>query len=128
MAEECIPTALLFGKVSNRLKEDAGAKFTYMDLCTVDMATFDKDEINFTGLAARESVAPEIATEIETDDVIQMEKAAWKPGADEIWGAGVFCDLAGDTLMIYHEWAASVVFEADDTVTETIRLQSQLGT
>ena len=127
MAEECIPTGLLFGKVSNRLKEDAGAKFTHMDLCTVDMAAFDKDETNFTGLAARVAVTPTIATETETDDVIQMQKAAWVPGADEIWGAGVFCGLADATLMIYHEWAASVTFEASDEVTETIRLQSKLG-
>jgi hypothetical protein len=54
-------------------------------------------------------------------------KTAWQPGADTIYGAGVFTGLSDATLQAFHEWAASVTFEAGDTVDESISIQSKLG-
>lgn len=127
MAERCIPTVLLYQSVSKLLKGDDPAKFTHLSLCGEAMGGFDKDTSDFTDELTREPVSPTLETTTETDDTIVMEKSAWTPGADTIYGAGIFCGLTDATLQAFHEWAASVAFEASDTVTETIKVQSKLG-
>jgi hypothetical protein len=128
MAERAIPTALLFQKVSKFLKGDAPAVFAYLSLCGESMSGFGVDTTDFTDELTRQAVTPTLETVTKTDDTIVMTKASWTPGADTIYGAGVFTGLADATLQIFHEWAASVTFEASDTLTETIKLQSKLGT
>jgi len=127
MAERCIPTALLFQSVSKLLKGDAPASFTHLSLSGESMAGFDKDTTDITDEITREAVSPTLEKTTETDDTVVMSKASWKPGADTIYGGAVFCGLADATMQVFHEWAASVAFEADDTVTETIKVQSKLG-
>ena len=127
MSERCIPTNLLFQKVSQKLKGDAVASFTHLSLCGESMAGFDATTTDFTDELTREAVTPTLEKITVTDDAVVMAKSAWKPGADTIYGAGVFCGLADATLQAFHEWAASIGFEADDTVTETIKTQSKLG-
>jgi len=127
MAERCIPTALLFQSVSKLLKGDNPAKFTHLSLCGEAMGGFGVDTTDFTDELTRPAVTPTLVTTTKTDDTIQMQKSAWTPGADTIYGAGVFCGLADSTLQVFHEWAASVTFEASDTVTQTIKVQSKQG-
>jgi len=127
MAERCIPTALLFQTVSKFLKGDAPADLGYLSLCGESMAGFDKDTTDFTDELTREAVTPTLDTTTETDDTVVCAKTAWEPGADTIYGAGVFTGLADATLQAFHEWASSVVFEVSDTVDQTIKIQSKLG-
>ena len=127
MAERCIPTALLFQSVSKLLKGDDPAKFTHLSLCGEDMSSFDVDTTDFTDELTRQAVTPTLETTTKTDDTIVMTKASWEPGADTIYGGGVFCGLEDATLQAFHEWAASVTFESGDTVTETIKVQSKQG-
>lgn len=127
MAERCIPTALLFQSVSKLLKGDAPASFTHLSLCGEDMSGFDVDEEDFTDELTRQAVSPSLETVTKTDDTVVMTKASWEPGADTIYGAGVFCGLSDSTLQVFHEWAASVLFESGDTVDQTIKVQSKLG-
>ena len=127
MAERAIPTALLFQTVSKMLKGDAPAAFGYLSLCGESMAAFDVDTTDFTDELTREVVAPTLSTTTKTDDTVVMAKSAWAPGADTIYGAGIFTGLADATCQAFHEWAASVTFEAGDTVTQTISIQSKQG-
>jgi len=127
MAERCIPTALLFQSVSKLLKGDDPAKFAYLTLCGEDMSGFGVDTTDFTDEQTREAVTPTLDTTTKTDDTIVMSKAAWEPGADVIYGAGVATGLADATIQVFHEWAANVTFEAGDSLTETINVQSKEG-
>jgi len=127
MAERCIPTAKLFQSVSKLLKGDDPAKFAYLSLCGESMAAFDVDTTDFTDELTRQAVTPTLETITKTDDTIVMSKAAWEPGADTIYGAGVFTGSADATLQAFHEWATSITFEASDTVTQTIKVQSKQG-
>ena len=127
MAERCIPTVLLFQSVSKLLKGDAPDSLTHLSLSKGDMAAFDVDTIAFASEIAREAVAPSLETITKTDDTVVQSKAAWKPGAETIYGAGMFTAGAGDLLQVFHEWAASVTFEASDEVTETMKIQSKQG-
>jgi len=127
MAERCIPTNLLFAKVSEKLKGDAVASFTHLSLCRESMAGFGATTTDFTDELTREAVTPTLETITVTNDTVVMAKSAWKPGANTIYGAGVFCGLADATLQVLHEWATPVTFEADDAVNETIKTQSKLG-
>ncbi|GAH60204.1 unnamed protein product [marine sediment metagenome] len=128
MAERCIPTALLFQNVSKFLSATAtSAVFSHLSLCGEAMNTFDVDTTDFTDELTREAITPTLDTVTKTNDLVVMTKAAWEPGADTIFGAGVFCGLADATLQIFHEWAASVAFVVGDTVTETMNLQSKEG-
>jgi len=127
MAEECIPTALLFQTVSGLLKGDGNADFNYLGLCDTDMSAFDVDTTNFAYTIARESLSPSLETVTKTDDTVVITKSAWKPGADELFGAGIFTGAEDATLQVYHEWAAAIDFESNDTVTQTIKVQSKQG-
>lgn len=127
MAERCIPTALLFQTASKFLKGDAPSKFSHLGLSKGDMSALDVDTIKFATEITREAVSGTLETLTKTDDIISMSKATWKPGANTIYGGGVFTAITGDLLQVLHEWAASVTFEADDTVTETIKVQSKQG-
>lgn len=127
MAEECIPTKLLFQTVSKFLKGDAPDAFTHLGLSKGDMAAFDVDTIKFASEITREAVSPSLEKVTKDDDVVAMSKATWKPGAETIYGGGIFTAITGDLLQVYHEWAASVAFEASDTVTQTIKVQSKQG-
>ena len=128
MAERCIPTNLLFAKVSNRLKENTATVLGYLSLCGESMSEFSATTTDFTDELTREAVTPTIETTTVTDDTITLSKSAWEPGADTIYGAGVFTGLSDATLQAFHEWAASVAFEASDTVDQTIKIKSELGT
>jgi len=127
MAERCIPTALLFANSILGLQTGSAAIFSHLSLCGEDMSSFDVDTTDFTDELTREAVSPTLETVTKTDDTVVMTKSAWKPGADTLYGAGVFCGLADATLQVLHEWAASVVFEDSDTVTETIKVQAKQG-
>jgi len=128
MSERCIPTALVFKNAATALQTGSAVGiFSHMALCGESMAGFDVDTTDFTDEITREEVAPTLVTTTKTDDTVKMEKDAWKPGADEIFGAGVACGLEDATIQIFHEWAASVTFEANDTVKETISLQVKQG-
>jgi len=127
MAERCIPTNLLFAKVSNRLKENTAAVLGYLSLCGESMAGFSATTTDFTDELTRQAVTPTIETTTVTDDTISLAKTGWTPGADTIYGAGIFTGLSDATLQAFHEWAASVTFEASDTVDETIKIKSELG-
>jgi len=128
MAERCIPTALLFQNVSKFLSATAtSAAFTHLSLCGEAMGDFGVDTTDFTDELTREEVTPTLDTVTKTNDLVVMAKAAWTPGADTIYGAGVFTGLEDATLQIFHEWAVEVAFEATDTVSETINLQSKQG-
>ena len=127
MAERCIPTALLFGTVSGLLKGDAPASLTHLGLSKGDMSAFDVDTIKFASEITREAVAPSLETITKTNDTVVMTKAAWKPGAVSVYGAGMFTHLTTDVLQAFHEWAAVVAFEASDEVTETMKIQSKQG-
>jgi len=91
------------------------------------MASFDATTTDFTDELTREAVTPTIMTTTVTDDTISLAKTGWTPGADTIYGAGIFTGLSDATLQAFHEWAASVAFEASDTVDETIKIKSELG-
>ena len=127
MAERCLPTNLLFAKVSNRLKENTAAVLGYLSLCGESMSGFSATTTDFADELTREAVTPTIETTTVTDDTITLSKSAWEPGADTIYGAGIFTGLSDATLQAFHEWAAAVTFEASDTVDETIKIQSKLG-
>lgn len=127
MAERCIPTALLFQSVSKLLKGDDPAKLSYLSLCGEAMGSFDVDTTDFTDELTRQAVTPTLETTTKTDDTVVCAKTAWEPGADTIYGAGAFTGLADATLQAFHEWAASVAFEASDTVDQTIKIQSKQG-
>jgi len=128
MAERCIPTALLFQNVSHFLSGTAGsAVFAYMTLCEEDMAAFTVDTTDFTTETTREAVTPTEETITKTNDTVVMAKSSWAPGAVTVYGAGVATGLDDATIQAFHEWAASVTFEASDTVTETIKVQSKQG-
>ena len=127
MAERCIPTALLFQSVSKKLKGDAVDALTHLGLSTGSMAAMDVDTIAFATEITREAVTPSLETVTKTDDTVVQSKAAWKPGANTIYGAGMFTAITGDLLQVLHEWAASVTFEANDEVTETMKVQSKQG-
>ncbi len=127
MAERAIPTALLFQSVNKLLKGDAPASFTHLSLCGEDMSGFGVDTTDFADELTRQAVTPTLETVTKTDDTVVMAKSAWEPGADTIFGAGVFCGAADATLQAFHEWATSITFEAGDTVTQTIKVQSKQG-
>lgn len=127
MAERCIPTALLFQSVSKLLKGDAPDSLTHLGLSKGDMSAFDVDTIKFASEITREAVSPTLETITKTDDTVVQAKASWKPGANTIYGAGMFTAITGDLLQVFHEWAASVKFEANDEVTETMKVQSKQG-
>jgi len=127
MAERAIPTAKLFQSVSKFLKGDAPAAFAYLSLCGESMAAFDVDTTDFADELTRQAVTPTLETVTKTDDTIVMAKSAWEPGADTIFGAGIFTGAATATLQVFHEWATSITFEAGDTVTQTIKCQSKQG-
>jgi len=130
MAERSLVTAKLYQNVSRFLSggatSNAGAEFTHLALCGVDMAAFDVDTANFTEVGDREAVSPARATTTKTDDTVKMEKDAWEPGANTVYGAGIFTTITktDDNLQAFHEWAASVTFEAGDKVKETLSVQS----
>jgi len=128
MAERCIPTALLFQSVSKLLKGDAPDSLTHLGLST-DAATKDLtvDSKKFATEITRKAVAPSLETITKTDDTVVQKQADWEPGANTIYGAGMFTALEGDLLQVLHEWAASVTFEAGDKVTETMKIQSKQG-
>ena len=128
MAERCIPTALLFENVSKFLSgTTTSALFSHLSLCTEAMGAFNVDTTNFTAELTREAVTPTLGTTEKTNDTVVMSKASWAPGANTVYGAGIFTGLTGATLQIFHEWAAAVAFEASDTVTQTIKCQSKQG-
>ena len=128
MAERCIPTALLFQSVSKLLKGDAPNSLTHLGLDESDMSGYTVATIKFgTETITREAVTPTLETDTQTDDIVAQSKAAWKPGAKTVYGAGMFTAITGDLLQVFHEWAASVTFEAADEVTETMKIQSKLG-
>jgi len=127
MAERCIPTALLFASVSGLLKGDAPASLTHLGLSKGDMSAFSVDTVKFASEITREAVAPSLETITKTNDTVVQSKAAWKPGANTIYGAGMFTAITGDLLQVFHEWAAAVAFEANDEVTETMKIQSKQG-
>jgi len=127
MAERAIPTAKLFQSVSKFLKGDAPATFAYLSLCGESMSGFGVDTTDFADELTRQAVTPTLETVTKTDDTIVMAKSAWEPGADTIFGAGIFTGAADATLQAFHEWATSITFEAGDTVTETIKCQSKQG-
>jgi hypothetical protein len=127
MAERAIPTALLFQSVSKLLKGDAPATFSHLSLCTESMAAYSVDTTTFGSELTRQAVTPTLETITKTDDTVTMSKSSWTPGASTVYGAGVFTALTGSYLQIFHEWAASVTFEASDTLTQTIKLQSKQG-
>ena len=127
MAERAIPTAKLFQSVSKLLKGDDPAKFTHLSLCGEAMGSFNVDTADFTDELTRQAVTPTLETTTKTDDTIVMAKSAWEPGADTIYGAGIFTGAADATLQAFHEWATSITFAAGDTVTETIKCQSKQG-
>lgn len=127
MSERCIPTALLFQSVSKLLKGDAPASLTHLGLSKGDMAAFDVDTIKFATEITRVAVTPTLEKTTKTDDTVVQSKASWKPSANTIYGAGMFTALTGDVLQAFHEWAASVTFEANDEVTETMKIQSKQG-
>jgi len=127
MAERAIPTAKLFQSVSKLLKGDDPAKFTHLSLCGEAMGSFDVDTTDFADELTRQAVTPTLETVTKTDDTIVMSKSAWEPGADTIYGAGIFTGAADATLQAFHEWATSITFEAGDTVTQTIKVQSKQG-
>ncbi len=128
MAERTIPTALLFQNVSKFLSGTAtSAVFSHLSLCGESMAGFDVDTTDFADELTREAVTPTLDTIAKTNDTVVCTKTAWAPGADTIYGAGIFTHLTTATLQAFHEWAASVTFEVGDTVTETIKIQSKQG-
>jgi len=128
MAERCIPTALVFKNAILGLQTGTAVGiFSHLALCGENMSGFDVDTTDFTDEITREAVSPTLETVTKTDDTVVMTKSAWKPGADTIYGAGVACGLEDATMQIFHEWATSVAFEANDTVTETIKLQAKQG-
>lgn len=127
MAERAIPTAKLFQSVSKLLKGDAPDTFSHLSLCGEAMGSFDVDTTDFTDELTRQAVSPTLETVTKTDDTIVMAKSSWEPGADTIYGAGIFTGAADATLQAFHEWATSITFEAGDTVTETIKVQSKQG-
>ena len=128
MAERCLPTALLFQSVSKLLKGDAPDTLSHLSLCGEDMSAFDVDTTDFTDELTREAVTPTLKTTTKTNDTVVCAKTAWEPGADTIYGAGVFTGLADATCQAFHEWATSVAFEESDTVDQTIKIQSKQGT
>jgi len=128
MAERCIPTALLFQTVSKMLKDKSGTALGYLSLCGESMAGFSVDTTDFADELTRQAVTPTLETTTKTDDTVVCSKTSWQPGADTIYGAGVFTGLSDATLQAFHEWAASVAFEASDTVDQTIKIKSELGT
>ena len=128
MAERAIPTALLYQKVSKFLKGDAPTAFSHLSLSTATMAAMDVDTTTFASELTRQAVTPTLETVAKTDDTIVMSKSAWTPGVSTVYGGGIFTAITGAYLQAFHEWATSVTFEATDTLTETIKLQSKLGT
>lgn len=102
--------------------------FKYLSLCGESMAAFDATTTDFTVELTRQAVTPTIETITVTDDTVTMSKSPWTPGATTIYGAGIFTGLSDATLQAFHEWAASIPFEATDTISQTIKLQSKLGT
>lgn len=127
MAERCIPTALLFQSVSKLLKGDAPDSLTHLGLSKEDMSGYTVATTKFGTEITREAVSPTLEKDTQTDDIVAMSKASWKPGATTIYGAGMFTAITGDLLQVFHEWAAGVAFEANDEVTETMKIQSKLG-
>lgn len=127
MAERCIPTALLFQSASKFFKGDAPAAFTHLSLCGEDMSGFGVDTTDFTDELTRQAVSPTLETITKTDDTVVMAKSSWQPGADTIYGAGVFTHLTNAVLQAFHEWATEITFESGDTVNETIKVQSKQG-
>lgn len=127
MAERCIPTALLFQSVSKLLKGDAPASLTHLGLSKGAMSAMDVDTVKFASEVTRVADTPALEKITKTDDTVTMEVAAWKPGAETIYGAGMFTAITGDLLQAFHEWAVSVAFEASDTVTETMKIQLVQG-
>jgi hypothetical protein len=91
------------------------------------MAAYSVDTTTFGTELTRQAVTPTYATITKADDTVVMSKSAWAPGVSTVYGAGVFITLAGADLQVFHEWAASVTFEASDTVTETIKSQQKEG-
>lgn len=127
MAERAIPTALLFQTVSKKLKGDVVNALTHLGLSKGDMSAMNVDTIKFATEVTREAVTPSLETVTKTDDTVVQSKSAWKPGAVTIYGAGMFTAVTGDLLQVFHEWAASVAFESDDEVTQTLKIQSKQG-
>ena len=131
MAERAIPTALLYQNVSRHLGAHASATaFAYLSLCTESMAGFSVDTTDFASELTRQAVTPTYETIAKTDDTIVMSKTGWTPGVSTVYGAGIFITVTATdaNLQAFHEWATSVTFESSDTLTQTIKLQSKLGT
>lgn len=129
MAERCIPVALLFANVSKFLSATAtSAVFSHLSLCTQSMAAYNVDTTTFGAELTRQAVTPTLETITKTNDTVVMTKTSWTPGANTVYGAGVFTALTGAVLQIFHEWAAPVTFEASDTISQTIKCQSKQGT
>ncbi len=129
MAERAIPGKLLFQSVSKLLKGDAPASLTHLGLDESSMSGYTVATVKFgTETITREAVSPALETDTQTDDTVKQTKSAWKPGNGKtVYGAGMFTAVTGDLLQVFHEWAASIAFETDDTVTETIKIQSKQG-
>lgn len=129
MAERAIPTKLLFQSVSKLLKGDAPASLTHLGLDESNMSGYTVATVKFgTETVTREAVSPTLETDTQTDDIVAMSKASWKPGNGKtVYGSGMFTAITGDLLQVFHEWAAAIAFETDDTVTETMKIQSKQG-
>ncbi len=130
MAERCIPTAKLYESVSKLLKGDAPDTLSHLGLSVASMASLTEDSSDLpseTGIT-REAVTPTLDTTTKTNDTVVCAKTAWEPGAYTVYGAGIFTHVSNSTvLQAFHEWAASVTFEAGDTVDQTIKIQSKQG-
>jgi len=127
MAERCIPTALLFKNAIAGLQTGSATIFSHLSLCGEAMGSFGVDTTDFTDELTRQAVSPTLETTTKTDDTVVMAKTGWEPGADTIYGAGIFTGLADATLQAFHEWAASVAFQSGDSVDQTIKIQSKQG-
>ena len=127
MAERCIPTNLLFATVSNRLKDAEAPALGYLSLCKESMSGYSATTTTFGSEVTRVAVTPTIEKTTVDNDTITLTKASWEPGANTIYGAGIFTASTGENLQAFHEWAASITFAAGDMVNETIKIQSKLG-
>ena len=134
MAERGVVTKVLFQNISRFLSggagADAGVPFSHMALCGEAMGGFSVDTVNFTEVGERQAVTPTRVTKDKTDDAVKMEKDAWEPGANTVYGTGIFTSATttDDNLQAFHEWAAAIDFEAGDKVKVTLEVQSLVGT
>ena len=136
MAERTIITNYLFSQAGKFLAgstvTSAPAAFTHLSLDGADMSGLSTASTELAGESTESGLGRTAATvtAATTDcanDTLRLILQFTAGTPDVIYGAGISNSSTAEdaTISAFHEWAASVSFETDDKVTETINVQAK---